>query len=94
MKCEVPAGEGRGARGFHHFRDGGATSYITSRPSREAYGRAFPCDITNAATPKQIAIPKVAVNKGNHIWRYGHIWRSSLVRFLSGMDIVITCYFC
>ena len=67
---------------------------IASCPGREAYGRGFPCDMTNAATPRQIAIPKALVYKGNHIWRYGHIWQSSSVRFLSEFDIVIRCYFC
>jgi hypothetical protein len=57
------------------LRDSGATSYIAIRPNHEAYGRGFPWDIKNAATLKQIAIPKVAVYKGNHIWRYCHIWR-------------------
>jgi len=49
------------------------------RPRRgnDAYARGFPSDIMNAATPTQIAMPKAVVYKGNHIWRYGHIWRSS-----------------
>jgi hypothetical protein len=48
----------------------------------------------NAATPAQIAIPKAVLYKGNQIWRYGHICRSSFLRFLTIFDMVIACYFC
>lgn len=50
--------------------------------------------MSNAATPAQIAILNAVAYKGNHVWRYGHIRLSSLVRLLSEFDIVIAYYFC
>ena len=69
-------GRGRGGRGTgaraSAFRDGVATIPVVGLRMRLSV-RQYECGYA-----KQIATPKVAVNEGNHIWRYGHIWRSSL----------------
>ena len=81
-------GDGEGGQGFR------LPGRRRHHPGREGYGGCFSCDITNDVTPKQIAAVKATADKGNHIWRYGHICRSSSVGFLSEFDMVITYYFC
>jgi hypothetical protein len=59
---------------FHYGASGRRAHHSTAG---KLYGRGARRDITNDTTLAQIAAAKEMVKKGTHVWRYGHMGKSS-----------------